>query len=217
MLHVHHFTFNPIQENTYIVYDETKECVLIDPGCYGSAERNILTTFISENGLKPVKLLLTHAHVDHVPGLGYVADTYKLVPHYHKLEVPVLKAVPSYAQTFGMNITDIPEEAVFIDEGDTLTFGNTTLQILFTPGHSPGSLCFYSPADKLAIAGDVLFRESIGRTDLPGGDFDTLMQSIANKLFTLPDEVRIYPGHGPYTTIAHEKQHNPFIKHIMNK
>lgn len=215
MLHVHYFTFNPVQENTYILCDDTKECVIIDPGCYGSDEQHELKAFIETNGLKPVHLLLTHAHVDHVPGLGFAASTYNLVPQLHELELPVLRAVPSYSDRFGMSITDIPEEVSFLEEGDTVAFGNTELKVLFAPGHSPGSICYYSAADKVVVGGDVLFRGSIGRTDLPGGDFNVLMRSIAQQLFVLPDEVTVYAGHGDETTIGREKKFNPFLDYIL--
>lgn len=215
MLHVQYFTFNPIQENSYVIYDESGECAIIDPGCYGAGEQAVLKKFITENKLKPVKLLLTHAHVDHVPGLGFVAGTYGLVPEYHAFEIPVLKAVPSYSDRYGMIINDIPEEYRLLKEGDTVHFGNTELNVLFTPGHSPGSLCYHSAADNVLIAGDVLFQGSIGRTDLPGGDFKTLMSSIANILFNLPGNTEVYPGHGEPTTIAEEQQYNPFLPHIL--
>lgn len=215
MLYVHYFTFNPVQENTYVLYDDTKECVIIDPGCYGSTEQHELKSFIEEKGLKPVQLLLTHAHVDHVPGLGFVASTYNLVPQLHELELPVLRAVPSYADRFGMTINDIPTEVSFLKEGDEIAFGNTVLKILFAPGHSPGSICFYSVTNKLVVGGDVLFRGSIGRTDLPGGDFNVLMRSIALQLFVLPDDVIVYPGHGDETSIGREKRFNPFLNHIL--
>ncbi len=205
-------TFNPFQENTYIIYDETGECVIIDPGCYEAHERIELTEFISENNLIPVRLLNTHCHLDHVFGNKYVNDQWGLTPEIHRGELPVLEAVPIVSQFYGIPSGDIsPAPGRFIEEGEIIAFGNTELEAILTPGHSPASLSFYCKADKFVIGGDVLFRESIGRTDLPGGDFDTLINSIKTKLFPLGDEVKVYPGHGEPTTIGYERSFNPFL------
>lgn len=205
-------TFNPFQENTYIVHDETKECIIFDPGCYTEAEREALAKFISDNELKPVRLINTHCHLDHIFGNRFVADKYSLELEGHKGEVPVLEAVPQVSMMYGIAMPDqSPPMTKFIEEGDVIKFGNTELKTLFTPGHSPASISFYCEKDKFLIAGDVLFYGSIGRTDLPGGDFNTLIKSIREQFFVLPDDVAVWPGHGPSTTVGHEKVSNPFL------
>ena len=206
------FTFNPFQENTYIVYDETGECVIFDPGCYTEEEKKQLTNFIDANHLKPVRLINTHCHLDHVFGNKFVAEKYDLGLEIHKEELPVLKAVPQISTMYGLPQPEpSPMPTNFLEPGTSLAFGNTRLDILFTPGHSPASISFFCERSNFVIAGDVLFYESIGRTDLPGGDFNTLIQSIKTQLYPLGDEVRVYSGHGPETTIGHEKEHNPFL------
>lgn len=211
MIQVDFFTFNPFQENTYILSDETKECVIIDPGCYESFEKDELKVFIETQKLKPVKLLNTHCHIDHVLGNNFIAGKYKLQLELNFLEIPLIRAVSDYAPQYGIFCEPPPEPFAMLNESDVVKFGNSELKILFTPGHSPGSICFYSETDKIIISGDVLFQMSIGRTDLPGGDYDTLLKSIREKLFTLPDEVEVYPGHGPKTSIGFEKRNNPFL------
>jgi hydroxyacylglutathione hydrolase len=211
MIKIDFFTFNPFQENTYILSDETKECLVIDPGCYDSFEKDELVRFIENQKLKPVKLLNTHCHVDHVLGNKFIADKYKLQIELNNLEIPLLRAVTDYAPQFGVYCEPSPEPFVLLNEGDTIKFGNSELKILFTPGHSPGSICFFNENEKLIISGDVLFQMSIGRTDLPGGDYETLIKSIREKLFVLDDAIKVYPGHGPATTIGFEKLNNPFL------
>lgn len=206
------FTFNPFQENTYILSDETKQCIIIDPGCYDSNEKDELAAFIENQKLKPVKLINTHCHIDHVLGNKFIADKYNLQLELNFLEIPLLRAVGNYASMYGIYCDPSPEPFALLKEGDVLKFGNTSLQILLTPGHSPGSICLYNEKEKLLIAGDVLFQMSIGRTDLPGGDYDTLIKSIREKLFILPDDVKVCPGHGPATTIGFEKKNNPFLQ-----
>ena len=206
------FTFNPFQENTYIVYDETKECVIFDPGCYTQEEKKKFQAFISSNSLKPVRLINTHCHIDHVFGNRFCADLYQLPLEIHDQELPVLKAVPQVADMYGIPMSDdSPEAGRLIKEGEVLTFGQTSFKALLTPGHSPGSLSFYFEDDQFVIGGDVLFREGIGRTDLPGGSYPVLIQSIKEQLFVLPDGVTVYAGHMGETTIGHEKKHNPFL------
>ena len=213
MITVKTLTFNAYSENTYILFDETKECVIIDPGMYEGYEQNELVSFIKDNGLKPVLLLNTHCHLDHVFGNKFIDDTYGLKPQFHEGELPVLNAVPGYAPSMGFTqyqVSPLPER--YLTDQDTITFGNSLLSIIFAPGHSPAHLCFYSAADHTLIGGDVLFQGSIGRTDLPGGNHQQLIQNISQKLFVLPNETTVYPGHGPATTIGYEKQHNPFFK-----
>ena len=211
MIQVHSFTFNPFQENTYLLSDETNKCVIIDPGCYTDAEKKEFSDFITNNNLTPVKLLLTHAHIDHVLGNNYVSGKYNLKIEMNAIETELLKSAELYGEMWGIKMQPSPAPEVFLEEGDEIKFGNSVLQILFTPGHSPGSICFYNQEQRFAIAGDVLFYGSIGRTDLPGGDYDTLIKSINEKIFPLGDEFKIYPGHGPATNIAHEKKFNPFV------
>jgi glyoxylase-like metal-dependent hydrolase (beta-lactamase superfamily II) len=206
------FTFNPFQENTYLVYDETGECAIIDPGCFEAHERIELDNFIAANGLRPVRLLNTHCHIDHVFGNAHVARTYGLPLEIHRGELPVLEAVPQIARFYGMPQGEpSPAPGRFLTEGEVIAFGNVRLEALLTPGHSPASLSFFIREQGLLIAGDVLFREGIGRTDLPGGDYDTLIASNAQRLLPLGDEVQVFPGHGPSTTIGHERLHNPFL------
>lgn len=212
MIKIQSFVCSPYQENTYVLFDETKECVIIDPGMYDGAEQNRVAAFITDEGLRPVMLLNTHCHIDHVFGNKFVFDSYGLLPRCHKEELPLLTAVPSYAPQMGMRyeVSPLPEE--FLPESGSIAFGNSNLDIIFAPGHSPAHLCFYSAPDNFLIGGDVLFYGSIGRTDLPGGDFDTLIASIRNNLFNLPDTCKVYPGHGPTTSIGSEKLNNPFLK-----
>jgi len=205
------FTFNPFQENTFVLFDESKEAVVIDPGCYTPEEKKLLSDFIDGKELKPVRLLNTHCHIDHVLGNKYIAERYGLELEMHKGEIPVLEAVLNYGTMMGLQVEESPKAGRFLDEHDVIEFGNSKLEIRFTPGHSPASICFYSPADQFIIAGDTLFEGSIGRTDLPGGDMDTLMKSIERELLSLPDETRVYPGHGSHTTVGVERKSNMFI------
>lgn len=206
------FTFNPFSENTYLLHDETKECVIVDPGCYDKKEQQILTSFVEKQGLQVVKLVNTHCHIDHVLGNKFIADTYQVPLAIHEADLPTLRAIPVYAPNYGFTRYEEVLPAAYLKEGDSLCFGHTALKILFTPGHAPGHVVFYHEATQTVIGGDVLFQRSIGRTDLPGGDYETLIQSIRTKLFTLPDTVTVYPGHGPSTTIGEEKKLNPFLR-----
>lgn len=212
MAEVLKLTYNDFQENTFIVYDETKECIIFDPGCFRKGEKENLTEQITKLGLKPVRLINTHCHLDHVFGNAFVAETYNLGLEVHKGELPLLTAYPEICEYYGIVGADIsPQPEKFINEGDIIRFGNTELLALFTPGHSPASLCFYCKKDAFIIAGDVLFYESIGRSDLPGGDYNTLIKSIKTQLLPLGDHIKVYPGHGPATTIGHERSNNQFL------
>jgi glyoxylase-like metal-dependent hydrolase (beta-lactamase superfamily II) len=212
MLKVETLIFNPFQENTYLVYDDTGEALIIDPGCHNSSEQKWLSQKIKTLRLKPVRLINTHCHIDHVLGNRYVAEEYGLSLEIPLKEVPVLNTVAQIAEMYGIAYNDpSPEPSGFLEEGKPIIFGNSTFEVYDTPGHSPGSVSLFHAPSKTLIAGDVLFKESIGRTDLPGGDYETLIQSIQQKLFTLPDETIVYPGHGPTTTIGYEKNHNPFL------
>jgi hydroxyacylglutathione hydrolase len=217
MLKQKSFVFNIFSENTYILYLETGEAIIIDPGNSDAAENRKLADFISTNGLKPVLLLNTHAHIDHVLGNDFVHQKYGLSPQLHKADLQILDALVYSSQFYGVNATASPKPEAFLEEGDIVHLGHEEFKVIFAPGHSPGSICFYSEKHKILWGGDVLFRESIGRTDLPGGDFDTLAHHIRTKLFVLPDEVTVYSGHGVPTTIGHEKKHNPFLGELAGK
>lgn len=212
MLKIYKHTFNPFMENTYVVADDTKECVIIDPGCNNDKERNILKQTIEANGLKPVKLLNTHCHIDHFPGNKFVCDTYGLLPEFHEIELEVMKGALAYQTFFGFRIEESPAPANYLKGGDEVTFGNTTFAVLFVPGHSPGHLAFYSERDKAIFSGDVLFQGSVGRFDLPGASGDVLFQTLTEVMMKLPDDVTVYSGHGPETTIGEERHTNPFLK-----
>ncbi len=211
MITVKSFTFNPYQENTYVLSDESGQCIVIDPGMYDGKEENIFLKYIAGEKLTPVALLNTHCHIDHVLGNKFVADTYGLLPQFHEGELPLLEAVPSYAPSYGMRYAISPLPEKFLPSSGSFTFGNSMLELILAPGHSPAHLCFYSKEDDFLIGGDVLFYQSIGRTDLPGGNYQQLIDSIEHKLFVLPDSCTVYPGHGPSTTIGFEKMHNPFL------
>jgi glyoxylase-like metal-dependent hydrolase (beta-lactamase superfamily II) len=212
MLTVKAFSFNPVEENTYILYNEKKQCCIIDPGCYFPEEKEKLKEFIVENAFQPVLLLNTHCHLDHVFGNKFVHDTWKLSLHIHEKEKPMLDLAPASGQIWQLPFDNYDGEIVYIKEGSVIKIGDDELAIRFTPGHSPGHIVFYDEPDGFAISGDVLFNGSIGRTDLPGGDFDTLINSIQTQLFTLPDDTKIYSGHGRMTTIGFEKMNNPFVR-----
>ncbi|MFL5743356.1 MAG: MBL fold metallo-hydrolase [Niastella sp.] len=212
MLTATSFTFNPLQENTYVVHNETGECCIIDPGCYFGNERNELKEYIQTSGLTPKYLLNTHCHLDHVFGNKFIHDTWGLTLHLHEKEIPVLDQGPAFGLSWGLPFDNYKGDLIFLREGDTIPLGNDAFRVLFTPGHSPGHIAFYCQAQQFVLGGDVLFLEGIGRTDLPGGNFDTLIASIRNQLFILPEDTVVFPGHGPQTTIGYEKKHNPFLK-----
>ncbi len=210
-MNIKEFVFNPFQENTYVLYDETLECIIVDPGCYDQEEEEMLASFIEMKQLKPVALLNTHCHIDHVFGNAFVCNRYKLLPQIHELELPVLESALRVCEVYGLQMTPSPDGKPSLKDKSVFHFGNTDLKLILAPGHSPGSICFYNEKDLILIGGDVLFQGSIGRTDLPGGDAHTLFTSIQQRLFVLPDELVVYPGHGPQTTIGYEKKFNPFL------
>ncbi len=212
MLSVHKFTFNPIQENTYVLYAENGDCCIIDPGCYFDEERNELVRFIQSKNLKPVYLLNTHCHLDHVFGNKFVSETWQLPLYLHETEKMVLSFAPKSADMYGLPFENYTGEMKWLIPGDIIKIGDSELKVLFTPGHSPGSVSFYNEKDGYVISGDVLFSGSIGRTDLPGGDYDQLEQSIKSQLYTLPDATKVYSGHGGGTSIGYEKRNNPFVR-----
>ncbi|MBK9255222.1 MAG: MBL fold metallo-hydrolase [Saprospiraceae bacterium] len=206
------FTFNDFYENTYLLYDKTLECVIIDPGCSTYEERKELESFIHRHELKPVHLLNTHCHIDHILGNRFVSEKYNLKLSAHYGEIPVLASGLTVSQMYQINYELSPDIEIFLNENDVIEFGNTQLDILFTPGHSPASISFLNKDTGVLIAGDVLFKGSIGRTDLPGGDYDTLINSVKSRFFTLNDSTIVYPGHGPETSIGIEKATNPFFR-----
>ena len=217
MLDLVAYTFNPVGENTYVLYNEQGECCIIDPGCYFKEERDRLRTGIEKTGAKPVLLLNTHCHLDHVFGNKFIYDTWGLTLHIHEKEKQVLEYAPVSGRDWGLPFEQYDGPLAYIKEGNLINIGEdeadgNRLEIRFTPGHSPGSVSFYHEAGGFIIGGDVLFNGSIGRTDLPGGDFNTLFNSIQTQFFTLPDETRVYSGHGPLTTVGFEKMNNPFVK-----
>lgn len=211
MIHVKRLVFNPFQVNTYILFDETGECAIIDAACASDEEEQQLSQFIEQHQLRPVLLLCTHAHIDHILGNGFVSDTYNLPLWAHPDGLKYLHNATDYAESFGLRLKKIVQPAKDLSESQTLTFGQSSIKVLHTPGHADGSVCFYDEHSSFVIAGDVLFYQSIGRTDLPGGDYDLLKHNIWNKLFVLPDQTVVYPGHGPETTIGSEKVNNPFV------
>lgn len=212
MLTVTSFAFNPLAENTYVLTAASGECIIIDPGCYFDYERAELANFITGHQLQPKYLLNTHCHLDHVFGNKFVNETWKLEPWIHAGEQLILEAAPMAGVQWGVPFDNYTGPLHFLREKEVIRLGEDILNVLFTPGHSPGHLSFYAPVDKFVIAGDALFRMSIGRTDLPGGDYETLIASIGTQLLTLPEETIVYSGHGPQTSIGYEKKHNPFLQ-----
>lgn len=209
--------FNPIQENTYVVWDETLEAAVIDAGNMGERENEILAKFISDNGLKLVLALNTHGHFDHLLGVNFLREKYGAKLAMSSKDDFLLKNASVSAELFGVRAGDLPE-AIDIDlEGqESISFGATTLKIISVPGHTPGHVAFYEPASKVLFTGDTLFRESIGRTDLPGGDYSWIMRSIIDNILPLGDEVKIYPGHGDVSDLGHESMYNPFVVEVLN-
>lgn len=212
MIRIQSFQFSPIQENTYVLYNESNECLVIDPGCYYDDEREMLSGFISKMNLVPQMLLNTHCHLDHVFGNKFVSDTYALDLYTHEKEKFVLDFAPKSGLMYNLPFDNYTGPIVCLKEADRIKLGEDELEVIEAPGHSPGHICFYCRKQDFIISGDVLFYRSIGRTDLPGGDHDQLLKNIRGKLFVLPDSTKVYSGHGPVTTIGEEKLYNPFLK-----
>ena len=211
MLYLKSFCFNPFQQNTYIVYNDAGTAIIIDPGNFTSSENTQLTNFISEKKLNLRRLLLTHAHIDHILGNKFIFDTYNLLPEVHKDDVYFIDNMTKSGAMYGVNCEQSPSPITYINNSDVIKLGNYEFECIFTPGHSPGSISFYNKENNLLISGDVLFYGSIGRTDLPMGNHQTLINSIKQKLFVLPDDTKVYSGHGQPTTIGFEKMNNPFL------
>ena len=214
MITIQDFCFSAFQENTYVLYNEFKEAIIIDPGCYTRIEEKILTDFIRKENLKPTLLLNTHCHLDHVFGNNYVSETYGLTAHIHPNEQIVLDRLPEAAAKWGAPTEAYKGPIQYIQEGEIIPLGNDAFKVLLTPGHSPGSVCFYHVEQDFMIGGDLIFKDGVGRTDLPGANPQDLIKSIREQIFPLPDSLTIYSGHGPVTTWGREKEHNPYIKYI---
>ena len=212
MFHIKVFTFSPIQENTYVLFNERKNAIIIDPGCYFTAEEEELKQFIDENKLTVTKLLNTHCHLDHVFGNKWVHKTYDLIPTIHKNEEQMLHLAPMAAERWGMPFDNYSGLCNFIKEGDIINLDADELFVIEAPGHSPGHICFYCKKQEFLIGGDVLFYDSIGRTDLPMCNHDDLIKNIKEKLFVLPPETIVHSGHGQQTTIGREKEFNMFLR-----
>lgn len=210
-MNIKKFTFNPVQVNAIVLWDETLECVIIDPACFYSQEEQELKSFIELNHLKPVRLLNTHGHFDHLMGNEFVGKTWGLKSEIHFEDNYLVELASSQSQMFGMEMTKPPLPGRFFEDNDLITFGNSTLKVIFVPGHSPGGVAFYSKPDKLLICGDILFKDSVGRTDLPRGNHEQLISGILDKLMVLDPDVKVYCGHGPETTIGAEKKNNMFL------
>jgi len=211
MLSVAKFTFNPFQENTYVIHDGS-QAILIDPGCWNSAEEHELEGYLADNGLKLVRLVLTHAHLDHVFGNAWVHKRFGLAPWMHRADLPLLEMAPRQGTVYGVPCDPSPAPEGYLEPGEIIRIGTNELKVLFVPGHAPGHIALYCQTQAFVISGDVLFMNSIGRTDLPGGDTETLLASIRKELFPLGDDVKVYCGHGPETTIGQEKRSNPFLR-----
>lgn len=206
------FVFNPFYENTYVISSKKGNCLIFDPGCYEDFEKKELIDFIEMEGLTVEAIINTHCHIDHVLGNDYLKDKYNIQLKIPINEQEVFNAIPVIAPQWGITGYHQPEVDEYLEEGKTLRLDEINLKMIEVPGHSPGHLMFYHEVEKMIIGGDVLFKESIGRTDLPGGDHNALLSNIQEKVYTLPEDVIVYPGHGPSTTIGHEKKHNPFVR-----
>ncbi len=209
--------FNPIQENTYVVWDDTLQAAIIDAGNAGERENEVLEKFLSDNGLKPVLALNTHGHFDHLLGVNFLQDSYGVKLAMSSKDEFLLKNASVSAELFGVRAGDMPEGIdIDLEQMEVITFGSTTLKVIPVPGHTPGHVAFYEPESKVLFTGDTLFRESIGRTDLPGGDYSWIMRSIIDNLLPLGDDVKIYPGHGDVSDLGHEAMYNPFVVEVLN-
>lgn len=216
MIKVGVLPFNPFQENTITLSDESGECVIVDAGNYNPQEDAALSKYITDNGLKPVMAVNTHGHVDHMLGVNYVKETYGIPFAIHGKDKFLIDSAPTHGAIYGFKVDKVPTVDIDLEGQKELKFGNTVFQIIETPGHTPGHVAFYNSDNKLLLTGDTLFRESIGRTDLPGGDYSWIMRSILDKLIPLGDDVHFYPGHGMESTIGHESLYNPFVTEVLN-
>lgn len=209
-------TMNPFGENTYIIYNELKECIIVDAGMYSDSEKERFEAFITKNELTPILALNTHGHIDHICGVEWVKSKYGIPFAIHKHDVAVVESVVSYGQGLGFDIQTAPKVDQTIQDGQTITLGNDSIRVIHTPGHTEGGVCFLIEGQAMLLTGDTLFKESIGRTDLPGGNYDTLMRSIVGKILPLGGDVTFFPGHGTQSTIGYEMQRNPFITEVLS-
>jgi glyoxylase-like metal-dependent hydrolase (beta-lactamase superfamily II) len=213
-MNIERLVFNPFQENTYVLWDETGECIILDAGNNNAQENRRLDAFIAEKGLKPVMAVNTHGHVDHILGVPHVKKTYGVPFALRKEDEFRVEAAPVHGRIYGFNMESAPKVDVYT--GDTVRFGNTVLEVIHTPGHTPGHVCLFEPQGKVLFTGDTLFRESIGRTDLPGGDYGWIMRSIIDRILPLGPDVTFYAGHGHESTLGHEMRYNPFITEVLS-
>ena len=215
MIKISVLTFNPFQENTYVVSDATGECVIIDAGNYSNAESNALENHIRDHGLRPVMAVNTHGHVDHILGVAMAKRTWNIPFALHGDDRFLVESAPQHARLYGFQCDEVPTIDIDLKGVPELKFGETTLELIHTPGHTPGHICLFDREEGILFTGDTLFRESIGRTDLPGGDYSWIMRSILEKIVPLGPAVRIFPGHGPASDIGHEMMYNPFITEVV--
>ena len=212
MISIKTFVFNSFMVNTYVLYDETREAIVVDAACSDTREEDQFSQFIASNHLKLVHNINTHCHIDHILGNAFIEKEYGLKPEYHKASEPFLATAPEVGASFGYQLAVVPRAGTLLHDGEFVDFGHSGLEVLYTPGHADGSICLYNEPQDFVITGDVLFRGSVGRTDLPSGNLSLLMEGIRKKLYTLPDKTVVYPGHGPETTIGFEKENNPFVR-----
>ncbi|GFI54455.1 hydroxyacylglutathione hydrolase GloC [Alistipes sp.] len=216
MMNIARLVFNPLQENTYILWDATKECVIVDPGNFSAREDRMLESFVEERGLRPVLLAATHGHFDHTMGAAFVVGRYGIPFACSAKDRFLIDNAAASAGIFGVKTGDIPAPDLDLDTMRDIRFGQTTLDIIPTPGHTPGHVSLHEPQQGILLTGDTLFRESIGRTDLPGGDYSWIMRSILERLLPLGDGTKVYPGHGEETDLGHESLYNPFVTEVLN-
>ena len=211
MIQIESIEFNAFQVNTYLVWDEEGKCLVVDPAFYTDEEKSSFDNLISEKELNVAGQINTHCHVDHVLGVQYIKEHYGCPVRAHSADSGLLTNAPVMGDVFGLTVEPISGIDQTIDDNEIVLIGNLSLQSIYVPGHSPGSLAYYSNEGGFVITGDALFQGSIGRTDLPGGDYDQLIKSIKSRLLILPPETVVYPGHGSPSTIGHELTDNPFL------
>lgn len=205
------FYFNDLRTCCYVIYDQNGKCAIVDPGCYKQSERDRLVKFVQENNLTPLMIIQTHGHFDHVMGNAFVTEQWGIPTYINENDLDQVQRSSSYANYFGYEFDSPNGRFINLEDGDIINIGEIQLKVFTTPGHTAGGVVLYNEAEKYLITGDTLFQGSIGRTDLPGGDYDSLMESIRTKILVLPNETQVYPGHGPSTSITYEKMNNPFL------